>query len=208
MSCINTTVAIPLLHSPLMLVGLSILTFLFFRLFSTNYARRVDGRSIKTSPPGPHRWAVPILGNLPQLMIMMRHRPLHQALWEMGKRYGPLMEIRMGAQRVLVASSPDAARLVLQTHDHIFSGRAPNIAASIVRSSDIAFSDPGPQWKLMRRTCITQLFAPKPLLAFRYFISSTNKALVERDISKCYRGLNFWQTFHYTLYASISVKFW
>ena len=66
--------------------------------------------------------------------------------------------------------SPDAARLILQTHDNIFSGRAPTIASSILCGSpamDIALADPGPQWRLLRRVCTSQLFAPKCLLAFR-----------------------------------------
>ena len=164
-------ISITLLPSS-MIVGILILTLVF--LFLLSLCVGVGGRKRSSLPPGPHQWALPIVGNLPYLMVMARHLPLHQALYEMSKRYGPLMELRLGtSQRILVASSPSAARLILQTHDKIFSYRAPNIVTSIIFSSpplDITFSDPGPQWKLLRHICINQLIAPKSLLAFRYFL--------------------------------------
>ena len=92
-------------------------------------------------------------------------------LYEMSKQYGPLMELHLGtAQRILVASSPSAARLILHTHDKIFSSRAPNIATSILHGSpanNISFAEPGPKWRILRRVCTNQLMAPKSLLAFR-----------------------------------------
>ena len=151
-----------------------ILTLVLLFLLSLGGGFGGRKRSSLSAPPGPHKWALPILGDLPYLMVMAKRLPLHQALYEMSKQYGPLMELRLGtSQRILVASSPSVARLILQTHDKIFSSRAPNIVTSILfgsPSSDISFSDPGPQWKLLRRICINQLVAPKSLLAFRYFL--------------------------------------
>ena len=157
-------ISITLLPSS-MIVGILILTLLlfFFLLASSSSSRR--------PPPGPHKWALPIIGNLPHLMMMARRRPMHQALCEMSKEYGPLMELRLGgSQRLVVASSPEAARLILQTHDNIFSGRTRTIAGAIACGSppmNIALADPGPQWRLLRRVCTGHLFAPKCLLAFR-----------------------------------------
>ena len=146
--------------------GILFLTLVIFKLLSSR-----GNRPSLPAPPGPRKWALSILGNLPYLMFMMRHIPLHQALYKMSKQYGPLMELRLGtAQRILVVSSPSAARLVLQTHDKIFSSRAPNIATSILHGSpanNISFVEPGPRWKLLRRICTNQLMAPKCLLAFR-----------------------------------------
>ena len=100
--------------------GILILTLVF--LFLLSLGGSFGNRKRTSLPPGPHQWALPIVGNLPYLMVMARHLPLHQALYEMSKRYGPLMELRLGtSQRILVASSPSAARLILQTHDKIFS---------------------------------------------------------------------------------------
>ena len=147
--------------------GILILTLLlFFFLLPSSSSSWWQWRR---PPPGPHKWALPIIGNLPHLMMMARRLPMHQALCEMSKEYGPLMELRLGgSQRLVVASSPEAARLILQTHDNIFSGRAPTIVASIICGSpamNIALADPGPEWRLLRRVCTSQLFAPKCLLA-------------------------------------------
>ena len=153
--------------------GILFLTLLIFKFLSSGGNQRSwwPSSSSLPAPPGPRKWALPILGNLPYLMFMTRRVPLHQALYKMSKHYGPLMELRLGkAQRMLVVSSSSAARLILHTHDKIFSSRAPNIATSILHGSpanNISFVEPGPRWKLLRRICTNQLMAPKCLLAFR-----------------------------------------
>ena len=162
-------------YSPSLMIigtgGILILTLVLLFLLSGGVGVGSRKRSSLPPPPGPRRWALPIVGDLPYLMVMARRLPLHQALYKMSKRYGPLMELRLGtSQRILVASSPSAARLILQTHDKIFSSRAPNIATSILHGSpanNISFADLGPKWKLLRRICTNQLLAPKCLLAFR-----------------------------------------
>ena len=106
--------------------GILVLTLIIFKFLSSGGTRRSWWSSSSSSslpaPPGPRKWALPILGDLPYLMFMTRHIPMHQALYKMSKQYGPLMELRLGtAQRILVVSSANAARLILQTHDKIFS---------------------------------------------------------------------------------------
>ena len=156
-------------------VGILVLTLVIFKFLSSGGTRRSWWPSSSSSslpaPPGPRKWALPILGDLPYLMFMTRHIPMHQALYKMSKQYGPLMELRLGtAQRILVVSSPSTASLILQTHDKIFSSRVPNIVTSILQGSppnDISLADPGPKWRLLRRICTNELFTPKCLLAFR-----------------------------------------
>ena len=153
--------------------GILFLTLLIFKFLSSGGNQRSwwPSSSSLPAPPGPRKWALPILGNLPYLMFMTRRVPLHQALYKMSKHYGPLMELRLGkAQRMLVVSSSSAARLILHTHDKIFSSRAPNIAGSIFQGSppnNISLADPGPKWRLLYRISTNQLFAPNCLLAFR-----------------------------------------
>jgi hypothetical protein len=104
---------------------------------------------------------------------------MHQALWQLSERHGALMGLRLGSVPVLVASTPEAARLVLQAHDRELSGRTPTIAASLffglpgLGASDIIFSQPGPYWKLMRQLCTTHLFSTERILSFGYFIAIT-----------------------------------
>ncbi|GJN19204.1 hypothetical protein PR202_gb06451 [Eleusine coracana subsp. coracana] len=56
-------------------------------------------------PPGP--WALPVVGHLNQLAGALPHR---------ARRHGPLMALRLGELRAVVASSPSAVREVLKTH--------------------------------------------------------------------------------------------
>ena len=120
-------------------------------------------------PPGPI--ALPIV--LPHLMALMwAGHPMHRVLHNLSQRYGPLMGLRLGSRRVLVASTPAAARLVLQTHDNVLSGRTPTMAAKLFYGSpglgvsDILFSQPGPYWKLMRQISSAQLFSTTCVRAF------------------------------------------
>ena len=139
--------------------GILILTLLlFFFLLPSSSSSWWQRRR---PPPGPHKWALPIIGNLPHLMMMAKRLPMRD---EQGIR---AIDGAPAPGRIV---SPDAARLILQTHDNIFSGRAPTIASSILCGSpamDIALADPGPQWRLLRRVSTSQLFAPKCLLSFR-----------------------------------------
>ncbi|WVZ77575.1 hypothetical protein U9M48_025429 [Paspalum notatum var. saurae] len=68
-------------------------------------------------PPRP--WALPVIGHLHHLAGALPHR----ALRDLARRHRPLMLLRLGELPVAVASSPDAAREVLRTHDAAFASR-------------------------------------------------------------------------------------
>ena len=152
-------ISITLLPSSMLIGGgiliLTLLLFFFLLTSSSSSWQR------QRPPPGPHKWALPIIGILPHLMMMAKRLSMRdeQGIWAIDGAPAP--------GRIV---SPDAARLILQTHDNIFSGRAPTIVASIICGSpamNIALADPGPEWRLLRRVCTSQLFAPKCLLSFR-----------------------------------------
>lgn len=114
-------------------------------------------------PPGPKPW--PIIGNF-NLIGSLPHRSLH----ELSKKYGPIMMLRFGSVPVLVGSSVDMAKLVLKTHDVIFSGR-PKIAAgkyTTYNYSDITWSQYGPYWRQARKMCLMELFSAKRLESYEY----------------------------------------
>ncbi|KAG8382292.1 hypothetical protein BUALT_Bualt05G0061600 [Buddleja alternifolia] len=69
------------------------------------------------SPPLPP-W--PILGNIPKMGSSSKP---HVTLTNFAKFYGPLISLKLGTQRLIVASSPDAAIQILKTKHRIFSGR-------------------------------------------------------------------------------------
>ncbi|CAL9068231.1 flavonoid 3',5'-hydroxylase 1-like [Musa acuminata AAA Group] len=109
-------------------------------------------------PPGPRGFpvvgALPLLGSAP-----------HVTLAGMAKRYGPVMHLKMGQFGMVVASTPDAARVFLKTLDPYFSNR-PVDAASVrlaYGGQDLVFAEYGPKWKLLRRLCKLEMLGNKAL---------------------------------------------
>lgn len=112
-------------------------------------------------PPGPR--GLPVIGHL----HMLGSNP-HHSLCELSRRYGPLMYLRFGSVPVVVASSPSTAKLILQTHDHIFAWRSQqSVPMQLHGCTDILFSQPGPYWRLIRKICVSDLFGNKRLESFR-----------------------------------------
>nr|AGC74041.1 flavonoid-3',5'-hydroxylase [Strelitzia reginae] len=109
-------------------------------------------------PPGPRGFplvgALPLLGSAP-----------HVALARMAKRYGPIMLVKMGQFGVVVASTPDAARVFLKTLDPYFSNRP--VDAAPIRlaygGQDLVFADYGPKWKLLRKLCSLEMLGTRAL---------------------------------------------
>ncbi|KAG6579691.1 (S)-N-methylcoclaurine 3'-hydroxylase isozyme 2, partial [Cucurbita argyrosperma subsp. sororia] len=67
-------------------------------------------------PPGPKPW--PMLGNLLQI-----GQNAHISMTQFSHIYGPLISLKLGAQRLVVASSPAAAAAILKTQDRLLSAR-------------------------------------------------------------------------------------
>ncbi|XP_076928935.1 parthenolide synthase-like [Bidens hawaiensis] len=108
-------------------------------------------------PPGPPR--LPILGNVHQLLGKTRH----EALWQLSKRYGPVMQINIGSQPFLVISSPDMAKEVLKIQDHNFCSRGHFQATKRLTYNykDVAFSPHSDHWREMRKLLVTEFLGPK-----------------------------------------------
>ena len=121
--------------------------------------RRRRGATRKYNlPPGPRPW--PVIGNL-HLIGSLPHRSLHG----LAARHGPLMSLRFGSVPVVVASSVDAARFVLRTHDTAFIDR-PKMASGRYTAydfSDIVWSPYGPYWRQARKLWQTKLFSARQL---------------------------------------------
>eukprot|EP00252_Welwitschia_mirabilis_P024061 TRINITY_DN69_c0_g1_i1.p1 TRINITY_DN69_c0_g1~~TRINITY_DN69_c0_g1_i1.p1 ORF type:complete len:541 (-),score=22.67 TRINITY_DN69_c0_g1_i1:651-2099(-) len=113
-------------------------------------------------PPGPP--GLPILGNLLQLGA----KP-NESLAALCEKYGPLMTLRLGFRTTIVVSSPEMAKEVLKTQDHIFAGRTVPHANDALSQSEasIVFGQQGPHWRMLRRVSTTQLFIPKKLDALQ-----------------------------------------
>ncbi|KAH7387817.1 hypothetical protein KP509_16G042700 [Ceratopteris richardii] len=117
-------------------------------------------------PPGPP--AIPVVKHL----YLISKNP-HHSFCGLSKRYGPLIFLRFGSVPVIVASSPDTARQILQKHDQIFSWRPRTAVSSyLYEGRNILYSQPGPYHKLMRQVAFSRLSGNKRLESFRPIICS------------------------------------
>ncbi|KAI3802765.1 hypothetical protein L1987_30908 [Smallanthus sonchifolius] len=137
---------------------LFILSTIIFILLLVKQTKLFYFKSDKNLPPGPSK--CPIIGNLHQV----GDKP-HVTLANLAKRYGPLISLRLGKQVLVVASSPEAAKEILKTHDRLLSGRSVPTAfqqASLLPHS-LMWSDSNQTWKNLRNLCRTEMFSAKAL---------------------------------------------
>ncbi|GLJ19325.1 hypothetical protein SUGI_0347930 [Cryptomeria japonica] len=89
--------------------------------------------------PGPTPW--PIIGNLHQL-----GRLPHRSLYELSKKYGPVMFLRLGSLPCVVVSSSEMAKEFLKTHDLVFANRPSTAGGKLIayNNKNIGFTSYGP----------------------------------------------------------------
>ncbi|KAK6795065.1 hypothetical protein RDI58_008518 [Solanum bulbocastanum] len=119
-----------------------LLAFIYFLhqwFFSPSYTQK------RLLPPSPRK--LPIIGNLHQLGSLP-HRSLHK----LSKRYGPVMLLHFGSKPVLVASSVNAARDIMKTHNLVWSNRPKSSITDglFYGSKDVAFTSYGVDWRQIK----------------------------------------------------------
>ncbi|NXI06804.1 CP1A4 protein, partial [Irena cyanogastra] len=126
-------------------------------------------------PPGPRGY--PVLGNVLEL-----RKDTHLALTRLSRRYGDVMEVRIGTRPVLVLSGLDTIRQALVKQGEDFMGR-PDLPSFhyISNGQSLAFSpDSGEVWKARRKLAQSALksfsVAPSP--------TSSCSCLLEEHVSK------------------------
>jgi cytochrome P450 len=114
-------------------------------------------------PPGP--WALPVIGHLHHLAGALPHR----ALRDLARRHGPLMLLRFGEVTAVVASSPDAAREIMKTHDPAFASRpvGPMSRLWFQGSEGLVFAPYGDGWRQLRKICTQELLSARRVHSFR-----------------------------------------
>ncbi|XP_040378341.1 trimethyltridecatetraene synthase-like [Oryza brachyantha] len=129
-------------------------------------------------PPGPRGW--PVFGSLGALAGAL---PPHRALAALAARHGPLMHLRLGSFHAVVASSADAGRLVLKTHDAAFADSARTTAGETITYGyrGILHTPYGAYWRMARKLCATELFSPRRVGSYEHIRAEEVRALV-RDL--------------------------
>ncbi|MCL7041873.1 hypothetical protein MKW94_023100, partial [Papaver nudicaule] len=130
-------------------------------------------RHKQNPPPGPKAW--PIIGNLHQIDSLLPHHSIHH----LSQKYGPLMQLKYGSRRVVVASSIEMARVFLKTHDASFSGRPKTAAGKYTtyNYSDIMWSQCDPYWRQARKMCTVELFSASRVQSFEYIRIEERRSL-------------------------------
>ncbi|KAF3775864.1 Cytochrome P450 76A2 [Nymphaea thermarum] len=145
-----------------------------FRLFSVKSSKL---------PPGPV--GLPIVGSLFQIGTK-----LNESLAELVKVYGPLMTLRLGFKTMVVVSSAEMAKEVLQKHDQVFAGRSIVDAVSPFDHFkwSLGFGQNGPRWREMRRICNSELFTPRRLDSLRGLREQKVQELLRHVREACQGG--------------------
>lgn len=102
-------------------------------------------------PPGP--FALPLIGNLPQLE---KEAPFKSFI-ELSKTYGPVMTLYLGWQRTAVLVGYDAVKEALVDQADDFTGRGPlAFLIKVTNGYGLGISN-GERWRQLRRFTLTTL---------------------------------------------------
>ncbi|MCE5165959.1 hypothetical protein HAX54_013459 [Datura stramonium] len=157
------------------LVALLVFIFLLHQWFFTS-----SNTQTKLLPPSPRK--LPIIGNLHQFGSHP-HRSLHK----LSQKYGPLMLLHLGSKPVLVASSVEAARDIMKTHDHVWSTRPKSSIADglFYGSKDVAFSPYGEYRRQIRSVSVLHLLSNKRVQSYRYVREEETTNMIEKIRQGC-----------------------
>lgn len=134
-------------------------TAVLILIVSSVYLLGLLADSCRNLPPGPR--PLPLVGNLLSLGALP-----HRSLARLAERHGPIMALRLGTVTTVVASSPDAARDILQRHDAAFSGRFVPDGTHVFAHNTHSMGwlpASSPRWRALRKVCSGELFAPHRL---------------------------------------------
>ncbi|KAM0012567.1 putative psoralen synthase [Helianthus debilis subsp. tardiflorus] len=134
-----------------------------------------SSKSRNNLPPSPPK--LPLIGNLHQLGSSP-----HRALQAMAQSYGPLMMIHLGTAPILVASSVDAAKKIMKTHDLIFSNRPQqNIPNKLFYAcKDIAFSKYEEYWRQVKCIAVLHFLCNKRVYSYQHVRDEEMSLMMEK----------------------------
>ncbi|PRQ38945.1 putative 4-hydroxyphenylacetaldehyde oxime monooxygenase [Rosa chinensis] len=127
--------------------------------------RKQINKPQKHFPPSPPK--LPIIGNLHQ--FTQSGSSLHQNLWRLSQKYGPLMLLHMGSRPTLIISSAEAAKQTLKDNDLHCCSRPTSSGSRRLTFNhlDIAFSPYSEYWREIRKICVLEIFSAKRVQSYR-----------------------------------------
>ncbi|KAM1397681.1 hypothetical protein ACFX2I_015228 [Malus domestica] len=170
---------------PLAFTLLAIFTILIYRWYSSTTT------SNKTSsPPSPPK--LPIIGNFHQIDLYP-----HRSLQKLSQRHGPLMLLHFGHVPVLVVSSAQEAREIMNTHDLTFSDRpkSTNFEKLLYNFKDVASAPYGEYWRQVKSICVINLLSNKRVRSFRFVREEETKTMISNIMKSSPSVLNLSEMF-------------
>ncbi|KAJ1403283.1 Cytochrome P450 [Sesbania bispinosa] len=132
-------------------------------------------------PPSPPK--LPIIGNFHQLGTLP-----HRTFQTLSQKYGPLMFLHLGQLPLLLVSSADMAREVLQTNDVAFASR-PHLTSAkalLYGCKDIAFASYGETWRQKRKLCVLEFLSMKRVQSIQFIREEEVGAFVDKIRKACF----------------------
>ncbi|QHO57402.1 phenylacetaldehyde oxime monooxygenase CYP71AN24 [Arachis hypogaea] len=131
-------------------------------------------------PPCPPK--LPFIGNYHQLGTLP-----HRTFQSLSKTYGPLILLYLGHLRVLVVSSVELAKEVMQTNDVVFANRPHHTATRVLLygCKDIAFESYGEAWRQKRKICVLELLSAKKVQLLQYIKEEEVTILINKLRESC-----------------------
>ncbi|KAF5474086.1 hypothetical protein F2P56_006019 [Juglans regia] len=140
-------------------------------------------RSNIRHPPSPP--ALPFIGHL-----YLLSSKLPKSFETLAKRYGPLMQIRIGDTNFLVASEASLAKEILKTHDVDFASKYQFGGGQNLIYKDLSFINCpyGTYWRFMKKLCVTKLFAGPQIDRFILIREQETLKLLKSLINRASNG--------------------
>ncbi|NXS52229.1 CP1B1 protein, partial [Brachypteracias leptosomus] len=137
------------------------------------------------SPPGPFSW--PLVGNALQL-----GRLPHLALWRLSRRYGPVLQLRLGQQRVVVLTGEATIRRALVGLGPRFAGRPDFPSFQLVSGGrSVAFGGCSPLWRARRRLAYAALRAHAVPATVEPHVVAEAQELIRLFLQRSHGGVYF-----------------
>ncbi|CAL0304120.1 unnamed protein product [Lupinus luteus] len=148
-----------MISQPLLLAFIILLSAIFLKLISSK--RKNKSKNHLRPPPSP--LALPIVGHLHLLQPL-----IHQAFRDISLKHGPLILLKLGYARFVVASSPEVAKEILKINELTYSSRKMSTAINLVTydNATFAFAPYDTYWKFIKKLSTTELLGNRTLAQF------------------------------------------